>query len=162
MTFETFGQLVSLLVTMILTYYLYKTMNQVRGGSYKSMFYQKFDIYAFVTTTLFAISSIFGFYTELSGVLFLLFLHLYTMIKAAKIDAYISKGGKLKFNRLVYISISAFIILFSLLSVKYWTPDNLLLRAIIDIIAVGAIIYYRFYVLDKKYKTHNEFKVHLS
>ena len=144
---------------MFLVYFVYSTMNFVRGGIYKSWFHRYLDIFGIIYIVLFGIISISGIYSQFTGIIFLLFVHSYTMMKLAKIDAYIAKGGKLKYDRFVYFLIAICIVVFSLLSVDYWTSENLFLRGFIDLCAVSLIVYYRFVVLDKNYTVYSDFHV---
>lgn len=147
--------------TMFFVWVFFQAMNEVRGGVYKSDFFRKWDIYGFLLIVILGVLAATNLINHFVGALFLLFLHPYATMKAAKIDAYLSKGGTLKYSRMTYVVMIILMITFSLVFVNYYTPDNWFIRGIIDIIAVALILSYRV-SLGKKYSSYSDFKVKVS
>ena len=131
-------------VTMWMVWILFQTMNEVRGGNYKSNFYKQWDQYGFGLIGFLGLFVVFETVNLFIGAVFLLFLHPYAAMKWAKVDAYLANGGVLKYSRLQYALIGVFIITFSLVFTTYYSPENLYIRGLVDIVAVGLIAIYRF------------------
>lgn len=89
---------------------------------------------------------------SLSGTFFILILHMYIWMKWAKTDFHRSeKGVKLFGTRTLDLFFTILLTLWSIKEVTYWSPDNIMIRTIIDISAVGIIIWYRVFKLPNKH-----------
>jgi len=90
---------------------------------------------------------------EIIGTIFLFLLHPQIWMSWAKKDYYMQKKGiiLLGFNKRLLNLIN--IIILTILSIKlvpYMHPENSILRAMVHIIVISLVVYYRFIVLKKR------------